>query len=98
MNSHSHWTVREELALKRNYAKYGVKVDDWDEPISRSENAISAKAIRMGVSYMPRHGTVLTDANLERLRYLASEICDRLGLTTRELAHEISLLADRERR
>ena len=87
------WTHAELDALARNYPRYGVRVADWDEPVSRSPRAISTKALKLGVAYEKRCVSALGKADRARLRRLVAELCARLGLTPTELAREVSAVA-----
>lgn len=90
------WTDAEMEALRRNYPRHGTRTKYWDEPIDRSERSICAQASRIGVAYGTAYGTSLDDSDRARLRYVATELCGKLNVSMRELAHEIALIANRE--
>lgn len=94
MNRAAMWTDEEVETIERNYPKYGYDLDKWDARLNRSEKAIKSKATRMGLAYSAKFGSRLDRRDMDNLRVVADGLCERLGLSMRNLAREIAVFAN----
>lgn len=95
MGSRRPWTEPEVDALERNYKRYGGDVDAWDERIDRTRRAVVSKAEKLGLACPSRRGSSIDLADQRRLEYVVNELCGRLGVSRRQLAREVALIAAR---
>lgn len=88
------WTDEEIEIIERNYPKYGYSLEEWDATVNRSERAVKAKALRLGLACSAKFGTRLKESDRKKLRVVAEGLCEKLGLSMRGLAREIAVFSN----